>query len=311
MRSPALYRFAQFTVAATFALIFIGAMVTSKDAGLAVPDWPLSYGSLNPPGWIHIENVRLEHGHRLFASLVGILTTVLAVWIWKSRQPRSLKMLGLAAFIAVVFQGVLGGLRVTHLSTVLAIVHGCVAQAFLCLLITLAVLLAPTRSVTGLPQNAGVIRSTAWCMVAVVYCQLIVGAVMRHLHAGLAMPTFPWPLMPAAMTLPIAIHFAHRVGALIVAAVTITLLILVFLKAAGCRQIVRPTLGIVGLVSLQIALGAHIIWLARAPITTTLHVVNGAAILGLSLLLALRATHLGHPEIRTANVAVVPELTVV
>src|SRR5438132_1757080 len=89
-----LSRFARFTVAATFCLIFIGGLVTSYGAGLAVPDWPLSFGQVNPAGWWRIENVRLEHGHRLFAEFVGLLTTILAIRIWKNEPRRAVRILG-------------------------------------------------------------------------------------------------------------------------------------------------------------------------------------------------------------------------
>ncbi|HYM13676.1 MAG TPA: COX15/CtaA family protein, partial [Bryobacterales bacterium] len=131
-----LHRFAVFTACATFGLIIAGALVTSKDAGLAVPDWPLSYGSLMPP-WVG--NIRFEHGHRMVATLVGMLTIVLAAWLWKREPRRWVKRLGAAALATVVAQGVLGGITVLFfLPTLISVSHACLAQIFFCLTVTLA-----------------------------------------------------------------------------------------------------------------------------------------------------------------------------
>src|SRR5262249_60664930 len=112
-----LNRFAGLTAGATFLLIGLGGLVTSHEAGLAVPDWPTSYGynMFLFPVRLWQNNILYEHAHRLFASLVGLLTTILAVWLWL-REPRAwLRWLGLSAFLAILLQGVLGGLRVTLL----------------------------------------------------------------------------------------------------------------------------------------------------------------------------------------------------
>ena len=105
------HRFAVFTAACTFLLLIAGALVTSNDAGLSVPDWPLSYGSLTPP---MVGGIFYEHGHRMIASFVGLLSIVLAIWLWRVVAPgpenqRWLRWLGVAALCAVVAQGLLGG----------------------------------------------------------------------------------------------------------------------------------------------------------------------------------------------------------
>src|SRR5579862_7371341 len=116
------YHFARLVVLATLCLIFLGGMVTTKRAGLAVPDWPLSFGSLNPHGWWMMTDaqgehlVRLEHVHRLFAELVGLLTIALAVGVWRTDERSWVKWLSLGAVLGVILQGVLGGLRVIKLS---------------------------------------------------------------------------------------------------------------------------------------------------------------------------------------------------
>src|SRR5574341_484284 len=131
-----LHRFAVFTASAAFCLIVAGALVTSNEAGLAVPDWPLSYGSLTPP-WVG--NIRYEHGHRMVATFVGLLTVCLAVWLWRREPRRWVRRLGLAALLAVIVQGLLGGITVLFfLPPPVSISHACLAQAFFSVTVALA-----------------------------------------------------------------------------------------------------------------------------------------------------------------------------
>ncbi|HYP54267.1 MAG TPA: COX15/CtaA family protein, partial [Pyrinomonadaceae bacterium] len=106
-----LHRFSLLVVGATFVLIVAGALVTSNDAGLAVPDWPLSFGRLHPPMGL-IGNVFYEHGHRMIATTVGVLVILLNVYLWRSEPRRWVRRLGLLALAAVITQGLLGGLTV-------------------------------------------------------------------------------------------------------------------------------------------------------------------------------------------------------
>ena len=118
MRNRALHGFAVFTACCTFLLIIAGALVTGNDAGLAVPDWPLSYGSLTPP---MVGGIFYEHGHRMVASFVGFLTIILAIWLWKNDDPRPfVRKLGWIALMVVVTQGILGR---DHGSLLLASTH--------------------------------------------------------------------------------------------------------------------------------------------------------------------------------------------
>jgi len=294
------------TVAATLGLIFIGGLVTTKDAGMSVPDWPTTfhYSMFTVPfsKWIGEDAIQsgvfYEHSHRLFASLVGLFTTVLAIWLWKADPRLWMRRLGLAAFLLVVAQGVLGGLRVTHSSILLAMVHGCTAQAFLCVLVFISAALSPRWA--AVKPGSGVklpgICTASWLLVAAVYAQLVIGAVMRHLKAWIAIPFFPRSGMNGGWIPPfwnegVALNFAHRIGALVVTLIVIALLTLIF----STRQksiLSTPAAWLALLVCVQIGLGANIIWKLRPPTLTTLHVVNGAAILATSLLIALRASRL-------------------
>lgn len=301
--------FAWLCVAATLALIFLGGMVTSKQAGLAVPDWPLSYGSINPPGWWHIENVRLEHGHRLIGAAIGLLTIALAVWTWRAESRPWLRWLSVAALGGVCVQGLMGGLRVTERSTALAVVHGCIAQAFLAILVVIAVATAPrwraaVSAVT--PAALASIRNAASLLCGVVYSQLILGAIMRHYRAGLAIPDFPLAfgrLIPPLHEFPVMIHFSHRIWAMAVIAAVTLLLITLWRRAAGDLRLLLPGWLILVLTVVQVCLGASVIWLAKAPIPTTFHVVNGALILATSVALATRAFLLtSQPRLDPASV---------
>jgi cytochrome c oxidase assembly protein subunit 15 len=172
--------FARATVVATFVLIIAGGLVTSRDAGLAVPDWPLSFGTLNPPNWWQIDNVRTEHGHRLIAGSVALLTLALA-WVVR-RSTASLAVRRLTAFAAglVLFQALLGGLRVLHLSVDLAMVHALTGQLFLCVVVGVATLSSPAwPQASTEASTSGDVRRGAWIL-ALVLLQLVIGILVRH-----------------------------------------------------------------------------------------------------------------------------------
>src|SRR2546423_6762019 len=141
MESRWLRGFTKFVAAATLFLIFAGALVTSTESGLSVPDWPLSYGKVMPP---MVGGVFYEHGHRMVATTVGILTVVLAIWLARREPRRWVRRLGLLAVAAVVAQGVLGGLTVIFLlPTAVSVAHACLAQTFFCLTVAIAVVTSP------------------------------------------------------------------------------------------------------------------------------------------------------------------------
>ncbi|MEY2465883.1 MAG: heme a synthase, partial [Verrucomicrobiota bacterium] len=140
VNNPMLHRFAVFTALATLALIVIGGLVTSKGAGMAVPDWPTSYGynMFALPFKFWHGGVFYEHTHRLWASGVGFLTTILAVWLWLKESRSWLRWLGVIAFFAVALQGVLGGLRVVLFKDQIGIFHATLAQLFFVLTCAIA-----------------------------------------------------------------------------------------------------------------------------------------------------------------------------
>jgi cytochrome c oxidase assembly protein subunit 15 len=301
--------FAVFTAACTLVLIFIGGLVTSTGSGLSVPDWPLSYGMLMPP---MVGGVFFEHGHRMAASFVGLLTIVLAAWTARSEPRRGVRRLAWLALLVVVFQGVLGGVTVLfHLPPSVSVAHACLAQTFLC--ITIALAYVTSREWLGNEggvAGAGRVFSAGVAATAAVFVQLFLGAVMRHVGAGLAIPTFPLAfghLVPPLDDVRIAVHFAHRVGAVIVAAAVAHLA----WRASRFRGLALLGWALVGLVALQIGLGGMAVLTGKAVTPTTLHVALGAAILGGCFLLALRARRLGRGEVqpvREGALAVPPGL---
>lgn len=173
------YRLALLTAGATLVLIVFGGLVTNSGAALAVPDWPTTFGHnmfLFP--WSQmVGGVFYEHSHRLVGAAVGLLTVALAVALW-GRGGR-LRVLGLIALAAVVVQGALGGLRVVLLKDQLAIVHGALAQAFFALVVTLA-LLTSVRMRAPVPPGAAAAGPLAALAAAVVYAQIVLGALLTH-----------------------------------------------------------------------------------------------------------------------------------
>ena len=317
-----LRRFTKFTSFATLFLIFVGGLVKSTESGLAVPDWPLSYGSFFPP---MVGGVFYEHSHRMVATFVGLLTLIQTVWIWRVEPRRWVKTLSLAALAAVILQGVLGGLTVLFFLPVpISVAHGMLAQTFF--LIT--IMIAYSQSIERATRNSfyqinSKIIQRAVILLFAVYIQLILGAVMRHTESGLAIPDFPkmggaWlPQFNETMLNTINLwrfernldfvtlnqvvyHFLHRFWACVV------LIIVVILNAAAFKRVkVEPvalsTLSVLTITILfQIFLGIATVLSVKEVYTTTAHVTVGAAILGLTFLLILRASPLKWGEFKKA-----------
>jgi cytochrome c oxidase assembly protein subunit 15 len=308
-----LARFAKLVVALTFLLIFVGGHTTTAGAGMAFPDWPLSHGSLNPRGWLTDTMMFLEHSHRLTAGTVAAMISVLFIWVWRRREsvPAGTVALAFWALIGVLSQALLGGLRVvldpqgiapttSAIATTFRILHGCFAQLELCLVVALATMLSPVwRELPSRPELRGVAQ-LGWIALGFVALQLVVGATMRHLGAGLAIPTWPratpdggW--LPVVHNVFIDLNFTHtRVGAILVTIFIAWLTTRVRRLAAGEPRFLRAAFLLDFLLVAQIALGVSVIWNARPPMLTTLHVLNGAAILGTILLITLRAARASH-----------------
>jgi cytochrome c oxidase assembly protein subunit 15 len=304
---PWLHRFALLTAVLTFGLIGIGGLVTSHEAGLSVPDWPTSYGYnmfLFPLArWWHVGNIFYEHSHRLFASGVGMLTTILAVWLWRADQRRWMRWLGVAAFLGVVLQGVLGGLRVILFKDQIGIFHATLAQLFFLLVSAIALFTSRWWMNTNVLELSSDLRTTRRFGLAVtllIFCQLVLGATMRHQHAGLAIPDFPlaygrlWPAMDAnsvarynaqrmeltetnpITALGIGLQMAHRFMALLIAAGVGIVAWKARKLSAHANPLRRLSLVWAGLILAQITLGAFTTWTNKAADVATLHVLVGA-----------------------------------
>ena len=187
--SPWPHRFALLTTLATVPLLFIGGLVTSTDSGMAVPDWPTTFGEnmfLYP--WSKmVGGIFYEHSHRLFGSLVGFLTIFLTISLWVKEPRQWLRWLGVVALGAVIVQGILGGLRVTLAQQTLAIVHACFAQAFFALAASLVLFTSPEWRVPIVQQtapDAGRVQRLGSITAGLIYIQLILGALLRHRGTG-------------------------------------------------------------------------------------------------------------------------------
>ncbi|MEN3371339.1 MAG: heme a synthase [Verrucomicrobiota bacterium] len=306
-----LHRFSWFTVIATLLLICSGGMVTSKGVGLAVPDWPTTFGYnmfLFPVSrWIG--GIFFEHTHRLIASTVGFMTIILAVWIWWADNRRWLLNLGFAALGAVILQGVLGGLRVTLLKDEIGIFHACLAQAFLGMLvvITLATSQLWRRLANNSPSTA--VRTLARfviCTTLVIYLQLGLGATMRHQHRDLSILDFPaayGAIIPDTSPAKLAeinawrdaralsdvapfhiwLQMTHRFVALIISAGVIASLFLSRRTGQNAGTLSRFADVWFLLFACQITLGAWVIWSNKAADIATAHVAVGATMLALGI----------------------------
>ena len=296
------HRLAVLLVCATFPLLFIGGLVTSKGAGLAVPDWPTTFGHnmfLYP--WSKmVGNIFYEHSHRLIASCVGLLTIAFTVTVWARESRAWLRWLAVAALVLVVVQGILGGLRVILLEQTLAIVHAATAQAFFALTVGLAVFTSkewlgspePTESL----NDGGRLRRLCLATTALIYIQVIIGAVLRHTGERVD---------------------AHLVFAALVALHTMLILIRLSRNYATAYPLQRPALILFILLLLQLGLGT-LSYLAKfttalplpidaTVLVTTTHLACGAAMLGSAVALTLRCYRLSRAQTHSAGREILSE----
>ncbi len=288
-----LHRFASFVAGTTLILVSAGASVTSTGSGLAVPDWPLSFGTFFPP---MVGGVLYEHGHRMIAGLVLVLTTVLVVWLVRTDERAWIRKLAVVALAALVVQALLGGLTVLlRLPTVVSVSHAGLAMAFFGVIVGLALFTSPGWR-QG-PSHAhkdlvSSLRGLSLLTTGAIYLQILLGAVMRHTGAGLAIPDFPLSfgrIFPPVATPPIVIHYSHRLGALAVTVCVVLLLVQIIRHHRAESRFARPALLLGVLLFLQLLLGALTIWTGRAVVPTTAHVACGAAVLAVSLVVTLRS----------------------
>ena len=296
-----LHRFSKFVAACTVLLILAGSLVTSHGAGLSVPDWPTSYGwnmfTFPPSMWV--ANIWYEHGHRLVASTVGFLTIILAVWLWVAETERRwLRWLGVIALAAVVAQGLLGGLTVLFfLPPAVSTAHAGLAEIFFCLTVSIALFTSPGWK-SGYNESAvddSRLRTIATTTTAIIYTQILIGATMRHTGAGLAIPDFPWMfghLVPDHWDSKIAVHFAHRMGALIVAVSAVSTAVYIWRRHTDRPYLASPALLLLILVLVQIVLGGSTVVSGLQPFINSVHVVCGALVLTMSLVITLRTWRL-------------------
>ncbi|HEX9080462.1 MAG TPA: COX15/CtaA family protein [Desulfuromonadaceae bacterium] len=268
-----------------------------------------------------------EHGHRMIATFVGALTVILAAWLWKADERRWVKLLGLGALMAVIMQGVLGGLTVLFLlPTPVSVLHATLAQSFFTLTVVIALVTsAGWRRLAPLGDTASArTKRIAVCATVMVLVQLVLGAWMRHSDAGLAILDFPLSyghVIPqtspdalleingmridrglAPVDAPqVWIHFAHRVGALLTAFLVLWLVIHILRTYHQEPRLREPALILGVLLIMQGVLGALTVWTGKGVEVATTHVALGALLLATSAFLTVRVFGLfalGTQEIR-------------
>jgi len=299
-----LHRLALLTASGTLLLIFVGGLVTNTGSALAVPDWPTTFGySMFLYPWSRmVGGIFYEHSHRLIGSVVGILTVTLAVWMWITEPRRWLRWLGAAAVMAVIVQGVLGGLRVILISngTAIAIIHGCLAQAFFAL--TVSVALFTSREWKQEPEQVpgaetGPLKRLSLVTTGLIALQIIVGAILTH--TGLLLNAH---LLFAAL---VTIHVSMLASRIV-------------RRDRDEGKLVRPVIVLCSLLFLQLllGLGSYVgrftsLGLPHAPLTglalPVTHRLTGALMLATCLVLTLRAHRRAAPVTRVVGRMVAPE----
>ncbi len=312
---PFVHGVALLAAVATFLLIVVGGLVTSKGAGMSVPDWPTTYGYnmfLFPYSrWVG--GIFWEHSHRLLASGIGLITLILAAVTFIKEKRAWVRWLAVAAVIGVILQGVLGGLRVTLYKDQIGIFHALLAQSFFGLLLVITAITG-RRFLSGAwfhDRAAASLRGLVVIGLVLTYFQLGIAATIRHQHAPLAIRDFPAAygqlipdLSPAALarintertqekiapvsSAQIVLQLVHRSGA-------IALLVVVLIVATRAVQITPLghwmrswSLLWVGGILLQILLGGITIWTNKAADVATAHMALGALLTGFAILFTFR-----------------------
>lgn len=320
------FAFAVLVAAATLVLLCFGGLVTSKGAGMAVPDWPTSFGynMFFFPWSMMIGGVFYEHSHRLLGALVGVLTVGLMAWVWLMDSRRWFRGAAAGAVILVVVQGALGGLRVVWAKDQIGIIHAVSGQAFFVLVAAIALWSSGywarvESAVGGLDVLAlGRVRRAGFAVLALVLVQLVVAATMRHAHRGLSIPDFPlaygrpWPQLDggsmasinawrgAVLGLPsttaglVWLQMAHRIAAVLAVWGACVLWARARRLSGGVG--IRGWGGaVLGLMLTQFVLGAWTVWSNKAADIATGHMAVGALLLATVSLMLIVVTRLKTP----------------
>lgn len=278
-----LHRFAIFTSCVTLVLIVAGALVTSNDAGLSVPDWPTSFGSVFKMPRM-VGGILYEHGHRMVAEFVGVLTIILAIWTWRAEKRRWMRWLGVGALATVIAQGILGGITVLfYLPPLVSSAHAALAQTFFCIAVAIAVFTG-RRWIEEVPRVELDVRwpslfTLTLLSIFVLYVQLILGAMFRHhglswwphvVHAGVVAIVLSWTAVRAISVYP---HIdAVKRPAVIMLSLMVAQLCLGFLafitRVMWGRDAAQPELPMV--------------------VSTVIHVAVGALLLAATVILAIQ-----------------------
>ena len=290
--------FTVFVAGLAFLLLIAGGLVTSNNAGLAVPDWPTSFGSIYkmPP---MVGGVKFEHGHRMIAELLGMLTIIVAIWTWRVDKRRWMRGLTLGAVAGVIFQGILGGLTVLNfLPPAISTAHGVVGQTMFCLLAAIAVftsrswLKEPKWKITR--KEARALLRHCWMLIGFLYLQLILGAAFRHVWTKWG-PTAAnrWP----AQKIIHLFLYPHIVNALLVSALALYVSLQAIKKHSRIPHLQRPAAALLALLILQLLLGVS------AYITRVVYSVD--ELQPTLTLVATTVAHLGTGALMLASTAIV------
>ncbi len=290
-----LHRYILFTAFCTFLLLIAGALVTGNEAGLSVPDWPLSYGSLTPP---MIGGIFYEHGHRMIASFVGLLTVILAFWVWKQEKRRLVRIVAFSALGAVIAQGLLGGLTVLlFLPAPVSVMHACLAQTFFCLIASLALLTSKgwqnKIELEAEDRKQLSLRKIGVWATAAVYLQLILGAALRHSKSGIVF---------------------HVAGAFLVAILILWYIGRIYKFFEHRSELFNPALMLGFLLMIQISLGvgSYLVRLTGRedvqplplPVAvTTAHLAVGALLLATCVVLTIQVFRIMAPAAAPLNLS--------
>ena len=302
----AVRRLSKIIVFLTLSLIFVGALIKSHEVGLSVPDWPTSYGKqmFSFPFSEMVGGIFYEHGHRLFATIVGFFTLLQFIVLSFTDHPLWVKKMSFVALVLVITQGLLGGMTVIFfLPPQISILHGVLAQIFFVSIIFIAYSLSDSRSNKKKQSYPLFIKRGALIITLLVFVQLVLGALVRHTSSGLAIPDFP---KMGGMWIPtfsdnmvnninvelfdknldmvskwqVVIHFLHRLGAFIIT-LALTFFIYKFRNMLEKNTIESKILILLSvLLLIQIILGATTVITEKLPFVASFHVVTGAALLG-------------------------------